>query len=110
MSGKQNSPVAGFVKFRSLHPEEIVGVRTQYILWGGHLNVKKGYRTCPKIHEKRVFFHNRALNVRNVNRVPNSCKIGLKGYDFVEDQITYLGLFFMQNLCNYKGMIFGNLL
>ena len=47
--------------------------------------------------------------MRIVNRVSNSCKIGLKGYDFVGD-LTYLRLFFMQNLCNFKGMIFGNLL
>ena len=34
----------------------------------------------------------------NVNRVSNSCKFGLKGYDFFGD-LTYLGLFFVQNLC-----------
>ena len=49
------------------------------------------------------FVHNRALYVRNVNRVSNSCKIGLKGNDFFGD-LTYLGLFFMQNLC--KRVIF----
>ena len=42
--------------------------------------------------------------MRNVNRVSNSCKIGLKGYDCLGD-LTYLGLFFMQNfLC--KGCFF----
>ena len=35
-----------------------------------------------------------------MNRVSNknSCKFGLKGYDFVGD-LTYLRWFFMQNLC-----------
>ena len=51
---------------------------------GGHLNVKRGYQARPKINVKRVFFHNRALYVRNVNRVLNSCKIDLEGYDFLE--------------------------
>ena len=37
------------------------------------------YQACPKVHVKRVFFHNSALYVRNVNR-SNSCKISLKGY------------------------------
>ena len=35
--------------------------------------------------------------MRNVNRVSNSCKIGLKGYDLGGD-LTYLGLFFVQNV------------
>ena len=38
------------------------------------------------------------MYVHNVNRVSNSCKTGLKGYDFKED-LMYLGLFFIQNLC-----------
>ena len=38
------------------------------------------------------------MYVRNVNRVSNLCKTGLKGYDFKED-LMYLGLFFIQNLC-----------
>ena len=50
----------------------------------GALECQKGYQARPKIYIKRVFFHNRVLYVRNVNRVSNSCKIGLKGYDFLE--------------------------
>ena len=38
------------------------------------------------------------MYVCNVNRVSNSCKTGLKGYDFKED-LMYLGLFFIKNLC-----------
>ena len=41
---------------------------------------------------KKGLFHNRVLYVRNVKRVSNSCKIGLKGYDFFGD-LTYLELF-----------------
>ena len=37
-----------------------------------------------KKQRKKGLFHNRALFVRNVNRVSNSCKIGLKGNDFLE--------------------------
>ena len=59
------------------------------------MNVKIGYQARPKIHVKRIF-HNQALQVCNVNRVSNSCKIGLKGYDFFFGDLTYLGLFFMQ--------------
>ena len=47
-----------------------------------------GYKARPKIHVKRVIFHNRALYVRNVNRASNSCKIGQKGCDFLD--LTYL--------------------
>ena len=49
---------------------------------GGHCNGEGGYQARPKIHVKRVFFQSRALYVRNVNRVSNSCKIGVKGYVF----------------------------
>ena len=63
----------------------------------GHWNVKSGYQARPKFHVKRVFFHSRALYVCNVNRVSNSCKIGLKGCDFFWD-LFILGLFFIQNL------------
>ena len=56
----------------------------QAISPGDHLNVKKGYQARAKIHVKRVFFPNQALYMRNVNRVSNSCKIGLKWYDFLE--------------------------
>ena len=38
---------------------------------GGHSNVNRVYQARPKIHVKRVFFHNRALYVRNVSRVSN---------------------------------------
>ena len=50
----------------------------------GPLKCQEGYQARPKTDVKRVFFHNRALYVRNVNRVSNSCKIGLIGYDFLE--------------------------
>ena len=49
---------------------------------GGALKCQGGYQVRPKIHVKRVFFHSLALYVRNVNRVSNLCKIGLKEYDF----------------------------
>ena len=49
-----------------------------------HLECQETVQARPKIHVKRVFFHNGALYVRNVNRVSNSCKIGLTGYDFFE--------------------------
>ena len=45
-----------------------------------------------------MIFHSWTVYVHNVNRVSNSCKTGLKGYDFKED-LMYLGLFFIQNLC-----------
>ena len=51
---------------------------------GGALECQGGYQASPKIHEKRVFFHSWALYVGNLNRVSNSCEIGLKGYDFLE--------------------------
>ena len=41
----------------------------------------QGYQAHPNIHVKRVFFHSWAVYVRNMNRVSNSCKIGLQGYD-----------------------------
>ena len=41
--------------------------------------------------------------MRNMNKVSNSCKTGLKGYDFLGD-LMYLGLFFKQKLC--KGYYF----
>ena len=66
------------------------------------MNVKKGYQACPKIHVKRGFFHNRALYVRSVNRVSNSCKIDLKGYDFLEilrASGSFVISFFLQLLC-----------
>ena len=44
--------------------------------------------------------------MRYLNRVSNLCKIGLKGYDFFFGDLTYLGLFFMQNLCKTKRVIF----
>ena len=51
---------------------------------GGQLNVKMGYQARPKIPVRRVLSHNPALYVCNVNSVSNSCKIGLKVYDFLE--------------------------
>ena len=70
---------------------------------GGHLNVKRGDQARPKIYVKSVCLHNPALYVCNVDRVSNSCKIGLKGGDFFGD-FTHLRLFFMQSLC--KSVIF----
>ena len=48
--------------------------------------LRGGYQAHPKIDVKRVFFfcHNRALYVPYLNRVSNSCKIVLKGYDFLK--------------------------
>ena len=59
----------------------------------GHLNGKKGYQARPKIHVKRVFFHNRALHVRNVNRVSNSCKIGQNGMIFLKMSYVFRVVF-----------------
>ena len=72
---------------------------------GGALECQEGYQAHPKIHVKRVIFHSWILYVRNVNRVSNSCKTGLKGYDFKED-LMYLGLFFIQNLCKSTCVFF----
>ena len=58
---------------------------------GGATRMSKGYQACPKIHVKGYFsqFSTIALYVRNVNRVSNSYKIGLKGMVFWRDH-TYL--------------------
>ena len=68
----------------------------------GLSNDKMGYQACPKIHVKRVIFHNSALYVCNMNRASNSCKIGLKGYDFLEILRIYR-VVFMQILCMIPG-------
>ena len=54
----------------------------QNIRGGGGTRMSRGYQARPKIHIKRVFFHSWALYVCNMNRVSNSCEIGLKGFDF----------------------------
>ena len=64
---------------------------------GGHSNVNRGIRHVQKFTYKGSFFHNRALYVPNMSMVSNSGKIGSKGMFFGD--LTYLGLFFMQNLC-----------
>ena len=79
--------------------------KTHIFFPGGALECQEGYQAHPKIHVKRVIFHSWTLYVRNVNRVSNSCKTGLKGYDFKED-LMYLGLFFIQNLCKSTCVFF----
>ena len=70
----------------------------------GALRYQEGYQTRPKIHVKRVFYHNRA---RNVNRVSNSYKIDLIGYGFFGRSYVFRVLFHANFVL--KGMIFGNL-
>ena len=57
-----------------------------------------GYLAGSQIHIKMVIFHNWALYVQNVNRILNSCKIGikLKGYDFWS---FYVFRVLLPNLC-----------
>ena len=50
----------------------------------GPLECQEGVSDLSEKSCKKSFFHNRALYVRNVNRVSNSCKIGLVRYDFLE--------------------------
>ena len=73
--------------------------------WGGrHSNVRMGYQALPKIHMKRIFFHSPALYMRNVNRVSNLCKIGLKGCVFV----CLLVCFFLRS-CIFRVVFIPNL-
>ena len=77
---------------------KLIQNKTHIFFLGGALKCQGEYQARPKIHVKRVIFHSWTVYVHNVNRVSNSCKTGLKGYDFKED-LMYLGLFFIQNLC-----------
>ena len=70
--------------------------------WGA-LGCQKGVSGSSKNSRKGSFYTIEYCTVCNVNRVSNSCKIGLKEYDVFVD-LTYLKLFFMQNLC--KSVIF----
>ena len=62
----------------------------------GPLECQEGVSGSSKNSCRKVLFQNRALYVRNVNRVSNSCESSLIGYYYFGD-CTYLGLFFMQN-------------
>ena len=77
---------------------KLIQNKTHIFFLGGALKCQGEYQARPKIHVKRVIFHSWTVYVHNVNRVSNSCKTGLKGYDFKED-LMYLVLFFIQNLC-----------
>ena len=67
---------------------------------GVALKCQEGVSGSTKNSRKRVFFHNQALYMCNMNRVSNSCKIGLKGMIFLRYYV-HLGLFFMQKLCKW---------
>ena len=66
---------------RLMPPWHLEEETTHNEAWGT-TRMSGGYQARPKIHVKRVFFHSRALYVCNMNRISNSCKIGLKEYDF----------------------------
>ena len=65
---------------------------------GGPLEYQEGVSGSSKNLVNKIFFHNRALYVRNVNRVSDSCKTGLKGYDFLWRSYVFRDVF-MHNLC-----------
>ena len=73
------------------------------------LECQQGISGASKNSRKNSIFSQLSTVRAYVNRASNLYKIGLKGYDFVGD-LTYSGLFFMENLCHFKGIIFGNLL
>ena len=75
--------------------------KSRLIIFLGALECHEGVLGSSKYPRKKGLFSQsstvpRALYVGNVNRVSNSCKTGLKGYDFSGDLTCLMGVFHAQ--------------